>query len=117
MPRSAPDARATQCLLTLLHAYDRAELWLRIRRYYRLLSQPDQVWVEVVDAQGTVLPDRFGRVQTHTLQVPADWGAVTAGQLVHLRHVGEGVWVERLAHPPGPLIAPDEGTGLDQVGA
>ena len=117
MPRSAPDTRATQRLLALLDAYVRGELWLRIRRYYRLGLQLDQVWVEVVDAQGVVLPDRFGRVHTHTLQVPAAWGQVAAGQVLHLRREGEGVWVERLPDLPGPLIAPREGMVLEQVGA
>ena len=96
MPVSVPDARVTKRLLDLLQAYDRDELWLRIRRHYQLLSQPDQLWFEVVDAQGVELCDRFGRVHSHTLQAPASWGLVLAGQLVHLSRSGGGVWAEVL---------------------
>jgi hypothetical protein len=117
MPLYSPIARETERLLGLLLAYDREELWLRARQLYQLSDQASQLWVDVIDADGIAVPDRFGRVRTHTLQIETARLQVVPGQLVRLRRDGEGVSVQ--VPPPANLrfLGDDQAEVQGHVGA
>jgi hypothetical protein len=117
MPTCSASARETERLLDLLHAYDRDELWLRTQWYYRLTGQPNQVWFDVVDADGIALADRWGRLRSDRLQVHAPWVPVVPGQIVHLSRAGDGVWVQLLPLAGDALRIIDVGEVQGRVGA
>jgi hypothetical protein len=100
----SPRTRDTQRLLDLLQAYDPQGAWLLICQRLDFTGQPDQVSLEVVDANGVVLPDRDGRRCTHTLDGLAPWVPVVRGQSVHLRGAGESVWVHLLPVASGVML-------------
>lgn len=104
MPARSPSERETERLHSLLDAYDRDELWLRVRSYYHLAEQPDQISIEVVDASGQGLSDRGGRRLLHTLQVVPPVVAAGPGQLLVVRRAGQDVWVDTWL----PATAPDQ---------
>jgi hypothetical protein len=97
---SSPSEREVERLLQLLQAYDREELWLRVRQYYRLADQLDQVCVDVVDEAGQTLVDRAGRTCLHTLQVVSPMPSVDPGQVVALSRDGASVRIDFLPHGP-----------------
>ncbi len=93
LPTPADVAR----LLRLLDAYDRDAIWLRVRHVYHLSIQPDQISFDVLDVDGTVLRDRWGRIQRQTWQALTPDLHVAYGDQVHVCRHGDGVRVRYLA--------------------
>jgi hypothetical protein len=107
MPSCSPNPAETRHLTSVLDAYVRDEVWLRVKRVYDLALQPAQFTADVTDATGTVLRDACGLERSHTFQLTSPNLHLEPGQRLRLTRDGQSVQVQAL---------PQRGLDVDSSG-
>lgn len=106
MSLCAPTPADVARLLNVLEAYGRDEVWFRVWHIYHLSPQPDQIAFEVLDGNGTILRDRWGRIRRQTWQLLTPDLRVAYGDRVHVWREGKGVGVRFVPLVPNPRAEP-----------
>jgi hypothetical protein len=96
MASCSPNLAEIRHLVSVLDAYDRDELWLRVKHIYDLPMQATQFTADVIDVSGDVLRDTSGLQRSHTFQLSSSSLQIETGQRVRLARDGEGVVVNVL---------------------
>lgn len=93
-------------LLGVLEEYGRDEVWFGVWHVYHLSPQPDQITFEVLDGNGTVLRDHWGRIRRQTWQLLTPNLRMAYGDQVHVWREGKGARVRFVPLVPEPQAEP-----------